>query len=219
MPVTISKVLWEYSDAHLFSLVWKSYNRALGLTKPKTSANWSLTVRVCHPCNRKNTAARWSVSPNRISAHAIATAMLVINGSFRSYFLKSFPSAKLSTRQLDTQHQGKMVLFFPLPLSFSSAPALLGRHCPGMVRSGAEWQQQEPPCWPRLGWACSFLQLQGAIMVASCVQILVGFSGLIGFVMRFIGPLTIAPTISLVALPLFESTGEDVGIHWGISSL
>lgn len=56
-------------------------------------------------------------------------------------------------------------------------------------------------------------------MVASCVQILVGFSGLIGFVMRFIGPLTIAPTISLVALPLFESTGEDVGIHWGISSL
>uniref|UniRef100_H0VX52 Solute carrier family 23 member 2 n=1 Tax=Cavia porcellus TaxID=10141 RepID=H0VX52_CAVPO len=68
-------------------------------------------------------------------------------------------------------------------------------------------------------WQKRIRELQGAIMVASCVQILVGFSGLIGFVMRFIGPLTIAPTISLVALPLFESTGEDVGIHWGISSL
>lgn len=63
------------------------------------------------------------------------------------------------------------------------------------------------------------LQLQGAVMVASCVQMLVGFSGLIGFLMRFIGPLTIAPTISLVALPLFDSAGSDAGIHWGISAL
>ncbi|XP_015332234.1 solute carrier family 23 member 2-like [Marmota marmota marmota] len=54
-------------------------------------------------------------------------------------------------------------------------------------------------------------------MVASCIQILVGFSGLIGFLMRFIGPLTIAPTISLMALPLFDSVGNDAGIHWGIS--
>uniref|UniRef100_A0A287DCT8 Solute carrier family 23 member 1-like n=1 Tax=Ictidomys tridecemlineatus TaxID=43179 RepID=A0A287DCT8_ICTTR len=59
--------------------------------------------------------------------------------------------------------------------------------------------------------------MQGAIMVASCIQILVGFSGLIGFLMRFLGPLTIAPTISLVALPLFDSVGNDAGIHWGIS--
>ena len=55
-------------------------------------------------------------------------------------------------------------------------------------------------------------------MVASCVQMLVGFSGLIGFLMRFIGPLTIAPTISLVALPLFDSAGDDAGIHWGIAA-
>ena len=60
-------------------------------------------------------------------------------------------------------------------------------------------------------------QLQGAVMVASCVQMLVGFSGLIGFLMRFIGPLTIAPTISLVALPLFDSAGDNAGTHWGIA--
>ncbi|XP_069318614.1 solute carrier family 23 member 1-like isoform X2 [Eulemur rufifrons] len=65
----------------------------------------------------------------------------------------------------------------------------------------------------------SFPKLQGAIMVASCIQMLVGFSGLIGFLMRFIGPLTIAPTISLVALPLFDTVSRDAGIHWGISAM
>ncbi|XP_075413850.1 solute carrier family 23 member 1-like [Tenrec ecaudatus] len=66
-------------------------------------------------------------------------------------------------------------------------------------------------------WQKRIRELQGAIMVASCVQMLVGFSGLIGFLMRFIGPLTIAPTISLVALPLFDSASNDAGVHWGIA--
>ncbi|XP_077122894.1 solute carrier family 23 member 1-like isoform X2 [Ranitomeya variabilis] len=66
-------------------------------------------------------------------------------------------------------------------------------------------------------WQSRLREVQGAIMVASCFQILVGFSGLIGFLMRFIGPLTIAPTITLIALPLFESAGNDAGTHWGIS--
>ncbi|GAB0176626.1 solute carrier family 23 member 1 [Grus japonensis] len=66
-------------------------------------------------------------------------------------------------------------------------------------------------------WQTRMREVQGAIMVASCFQILVGFSGLIGFLMRFIGPLTIAPTISLVALPLFDSAGDDAGQHWGIA--
>lgn len=55
-------------------------------------------------------------------------------------------------------------------------------------------------------------------MVASCVQMLVGFSGLIGFLMRFIGPLTITPTITLVALPLFDSAGDSAGVHWGVAA-
>uniref|UniRef100_A0A8C6SIW1 Zgc:110789 n=1 Tax=Neogobius melanostomus TaxID=47308 RepID=A0A8C6SIW1_9GOBI len=47
----------------------------------------------------------------------------------------------------------------------------------------------------------------------------VGFSGLIGLFMRFIGPLTIAPTISLIGLSLFDSAGTSAGNHWGISSM
>lgn len=68
-------------------------------------------------------------------------------------------------------------------------------------------------------WQKRIRELQGAVMVASCIQMLVGFSGLIGYLMRFIGPLTIAPTISLVALPLFDSASNDAGTHWGISAL
>ncbi|MEE6526256.1 hypothetical protein FKM82_026780 [Ascaphus truei] len=68
-------------------------------------------------------------------------------------------------------------------------------------------------------WQSRIREVQGAIMVASCFQIFVGFSGLIGYLMKFIGPLTIAPTISLIALPLFESAGRDAGTHWGISAM
>uniref|UniRef100_A0A803Y2I7 Solute carrier family 23 member 1 n=1 Tax=Meleagris gallopavo TaxID=9103 RepID=A0A803Y2I7_MELGA len=66
-------------------------------------------------------------------------------------------------------------------------------------------------------WQTRMREVQGAIIVTSCFQIFVGFSGLIGFLMRFIGPLTIAPTITLVALPLFDSAGDKAGQHWGIA--
>lgn len=41
-------------------------------------------------------------------------------------------------------------------------------------------------------------------MLASLAQIVIGCTGLIGMLIRFIGPLTIVPTIVLVGLPLFE---------------
>ena len=41
-------------------------------------------------------------------------------------------------------------------------------------------------------------------MVASLFQVLIGFSGVMGFVMKFIGPLSIAPTIALAGLALFD---------------
>ena len=49
-----------------------------------------------------------------------------------------------------------------------------------------------------------FLQIQGAIMVASLFQVLIGFSGLMGFLLKYIGPLSIAPTIALAGLALFD---------------
>ncbi|KAI5098065.1 hypothetical protein C0J45_11792, partial [Silurus meridionalis] len=68
-------------------------------------------------------------------------------------------------------------------------------------------------------WQSRIQVIQGSIMVGSLFQVLVGFSGLIGLFMRFIGPLTIAPTISLIGLSLFDSTGMNAGNHWGISAM
>ena len=116
-----------------------------------------------------------------------------------------------------------------VPLGSSSVPcsASEGTSIPG----GLGWAEDPPHCRLRtarrrphpasgshLMSPTLSLQLQGAVLVASCVQMLVGFSGLIGFLMRFIGPLTIAPTISLMALPLFDSAGDNAGIHWGIAA-
>ncbi|KAF7666943.1 hypothetical protein LDENG_00086380 [Lucifuga dentata] len=68
-------------------------------------------------------------------------------------------------------------------------------------------------------WQSRMRTLQGCIMVASLLQILVGFTGFIGFLMRFIGPLTIAPTVSLIGLSLYDSAGAKAGSHWGISAM
>lgn len=48
-------------------------------------------------------------------------------------------------------------------------------------------------------------------MVAALFQMLIGFTGLVGFLLRFIGPLTIAPTITLVGLALFQAAADFSG--------
>ena len=49
-------------------------------------------------------------------------------------------------------------------------------------------------------------------MVSSLFQIVIGFSGVMGFLLKFIGPLTICPTIALVGLPLFNVAANFAGI-------
>ena len=60
------------------------------------------------------------------------------------------------------------------------------------------------------------LQIQGAIMVAALFQSLIGFSGLVGLQLRFIRPLTIAPTVTLVGLSLFQAAGNFSGTTPGL---
>ncbi|CAG5115658.1 unnamed protein product, partial [Candidula unifasciata] len=58
--------------------------------------------------------------------------------------------------------------------------------------------------------------LQGALMVASVLALLAGFCGVVGFLMRFIGPLTIAPTITLISLSLFQTAADKGSTQWYI---
>ncbi|KAI7812037.1 solute carrier family 23 member 2 [Triplophysa rosa] len=68
-------------------------------------------------------------------------------------------------------------------------------------------------------WKARIREIQGAILVASMLQLVLGLSGLVGLVLRFIGPLAIAPTINLIGLSLFIQAGQKSGAHWGIAAL
>jgi len=69
------------------------------------------------------------------------------------------------------------------------------------------------------GWEVRLQHVQGAIIAGSLVEIAVGYTGLIGLVLRFVGPLTIAPTIALIGLALFEFGAPVAGGHWGLGGL
>ncbi|XP_052797378.1 solute carrier family 23 member 1-like [Mya arenaria] len=61
-------------------------------------------------------------------------------------------------------------------------------------------------------------QLTGSIMVAALLEILIGASGLVSVLLKFIGPLTVAPTIMLMGLSVAETGFDLSGKHWGISA-
>ena len=54
-------------------------------------------------------------------------------------------------------------------------------------------------------------------MLASVVQVVIGLSGLMGFMLRFIGPLAIAPTIALAGLALFDVASVYASKQWWIA--
>lgn len=56
-------------------------------------------------------------------------------------------------------------------------------------------------------------------MVASAFEIIVGFSGILGYIMKYIGPLVIAPTLMMIGIPLFKLSAENAGSQWGIAAL
>ncbi|CAL8376008.1 unnamed protein product [Arctogadus glacialis] len=68
-------------------------------------------------------------------------------------------------------------------------------------------------------WMTRLREIQGAILVSSLLQVVLGLTGLVGLVLRFIGPLAIAPTINLIGLSLFIEAGKKCGSHWGIAAL
>ena len=48
-------------------------------------------------------------------------------------------------------------------------------------------------------------------MVSALFEIFIGFTGLIGFLLRFIGPISIAPTITLIGVALFNVAADQAG--------
>ena len=69
------------------------------------------------------------------------------------------------------------------------------------------------------GWEVRMQHVQGAIIAGSLGEILIGASGIIGRLLRFVGPITIAPTIALIGLALFKFGAPEAGRHWPIGGL
>ena len=70
-----------------------------------------------------------------------------------------------------------------------------------------------------VGWEVRLQHVQGAIIGGGLVEMVVGYTGLVGRLLRFVGPVTIAPTIALIGLALFKFGAPEAGKHWGIGGL
>jgi len=69
------------------------------------------------------------------------------------------------------------------------------------------------------GWQVKLTHVQGAVIAGSVFEIVAGYTGLVGRLLRFVGPITIAPTIALIGLSLFKFGAPVAGTHWGIGGL
>uniref|UniRef100_G1SRE3 Solute carrier family 23 member 2 n=1 Tax=Oryctolagus cuniculus TaxID=9986 RepID=G1SRE3_RABIT len=68
-------------------------------------------------------------------------------------------------------------------------------------------------------WYPRIREIQGAIIMSSLIEVFIGLLGLPGALLRYIGPLTITPTVALIGLSGFQAAGERAGKHWGIAML
>ena len=53
-------------------------------------------------------------------------------------------------------------------------------------------------------WQLRMREVQGAIIAASVFQLVAGYAGIVGAMLRFITPLTIGPAVAMIGLALFQ---------------
>ncbi|PVD29984.1 hypothetical protein C0Q70_09245 [Pomacea canaliculata] len=68
-------------------------------------------------------------------------------------------------------------------------------------------------------WLARTREIQGGLILASLTQVLLGCSGLVGVAMRFVGPLTVAPTLALIGLGFYSAAVNHYAEkQWGIAA-
>ena len=56
-------------------------------------------------------------------------------------------------------------------------------------------------------------------MLAGGIHFLIGATGLVGVVLRFVGPVTIVPAILLIGIYMTRAAVKFIEVHWGIGIL
>lgn len=59
-------------------------------------------------------------------------------------------------------------------------------------------------------------KLEGSLMLAGGLHFLIGATGLVGVLLKFIGPVTIVPTILLIGIYMTRTAVKFISYHWGI---
>ena len=61
-------------------------------------------------------------------------------------------------------------------------------------------------------------ELQGGIIMAGIIQVIIGYFGIIGVLMRYVTPLTITPAVTMIGMSLFKTTADNFASkNWPIS--
>ncbi len=66
-------------------------------------------------------------------------------------------------------------------------------------------------------WQIQIQEIAGAIMIASVVEIVLGYTGIMGQVRKIISPIVIGPTIAMIGLALFSIGAPWMASNWIIS--
>jgi nucleobase transporter 1/2 len=66
-----------------------------------------------------------------------------------------------------------------------------------------------------MGYEIAVQQITGAIIIASAFEIVLGWTGVMGKVKKYVGPVTIGPTIALIGLALYK-VGAPVAFSGGL---
>ena len=70
---------------------------------------------------------------------------------------------------------------------------------------------------PEPMWQIQIQHVAGAIMVASVFEIVLGYTGIMGYVRKLISPIVIGPTIAMIGLALFGIGAPWMASNWIIS--
>ena len=56
-------------------------------------------------------------------------------------------------------------------------------------------------------------------MIAGALHMLVGLTGVAGFLINFIGPVTIVPALTIIGIYIYKATTKFAKTQWGVSLL
>ena len=56
-------------------------------------------------------------------------------------------------------------------------------------------------------------------MIAGAGHVCVGLTGGVGFLLRFIGPVTVVPTLTITALYAYRAVVKYAKVQWGVAFL